>query len=239
MDKIKSVFAFLAIIIYTIIGGIVIMLLSLIDFKGRMSDFQIKLYGKFILWVSGVKLKVSGVENINVQPCIFIGNHSSLFDIPVVFAGLPFKRTRMIAKKELFRIPIFGWAIATVGFIKIDRENREKAVRSLKKAVEKIKKGTSIMIFPEGTRSPDGQVKEFKKGAFVLAIEAGVPIIPVSISGTESILPKKSLKINSGIVHIIVGEPIKTDGMNVDDKDKLIEHTRNIIIKNKAEILKT
>jgi len=139
----------------------------------------------------------------------------------------------MLAKKELFRIPIFGWAIYIAGHISLDRGKGKKAIVSLKKASEKIrKKKFSIVVYPEGTRSHDGEVKRFKKGAFRLAIESKLPVLPVSIIGSKRVMSKHSLRINKGEIKIIIGKPIITTDIEKDDIIKLIDMVRNEIIKN-------
>lgn len=221
------------IILDTIILGLIYIFLSPIDFKGRIFEFLSRNWSKIILFISGVKVKIIGIENINKnQSYIVVSNHQSLFDIPVVIANLPLS-IRMIAKKGLFMIPIFGWAIYIAGHISIERGNGKKAKRSLEKALEKIRKRRfSIVVYPEGTRSPDGEVKEFGKGAFRLAFDSKLPILPVSIKGSRMILPKGSLKINKGEIKIIIGKPIITENIEKRELNILKDKVRNGIIKN-------
>ena len=155
-------------------------------------------------------------------------NHQSNFDIPVLLSYLPVQ-FRWLAKAELFKIPIFGRGMRAAGYISIDRFNRASAFESLGEAAEKIKGGVSVMIFPEGTRSIDGKIRPFKKGGFVLAVDAGVPIIPIVLRGTRSIMPKGQLRINPGHVYMDIQKPIDTSDYTRDSKDDLIERVRTVI----------
>jgi 1-acyl-sn-glycerol-3-phosphate acyltransferase len=186
-----------------------------------------------ILLISGVRINVTGKENLQSgQNYIFVSNHSSLFDIPIVMVGIPIE-FRLVAKRELTKIPIFGFALKYGGYIIIDRDRSLKAMRSIERAVEKIKSGISVVLFAEGTRSKDGSIQPFKRGAFLLASKSGVPIIPVTIKGSSNILPKKKLKIQSGSVDVILDRPISTTNiMNKQDELVLMEKVRNVIINN-------
>jgi 1-acyl-sn-glycerol-3-phosphate acyltransferase len=138
---------------------------------------------------------------------------------------------RFFTKKELFRIPLFGSAISAVGMIKIDRSNHEHSVRTMNHAVDTIRKfDVSVVIFPEGTRSPDGKIRAFKKGGFIVAIKGGVPVVPVAISGSHRILKKHTLRVQPGRVKVVFGKPIETSGMTYRERDLLIQRTRDEII---------
>jgi 1-acyl-sn-glycerol-3-phosphate acyltransferase len=171
--------------------------------------------------VSGVKVSVSGTGQLDPGvPYIFAANHQSQFDIFVLqgFLGVNF---RWLAKKELFTVPIWGAAMRRAGYIPIDRSHGRQAIKSLDEAAQKISAGTSVIIFPEGTRSTDGKLHDFKAGAMVLAIKSRVPIVPVAISGTFAILPKGKLLMNPGRVQIRVGRPIETRNYKPKDKHQL------------------
>lgn len=162
-----------------------------------------------ILWFCGVSLVVSGLEHIKSdESYIFVSNHLSFLDIPLLFRVIPVN-LHFVAKKEVKRMPFVGWYMWATGMIFIDRQNREKAVQSLKRAGKLIKKGKNVIMFPEGTRSKDGRVCEFKKGPFVLASEADLSVIPVAISGAEKIVPPFTLKLKPGTVHVDLGVPRK------------------------------
>lgn len=191
------------------------------------------IWAKTLLLLASTRVRVIGAERIlKSRPQIFMANHQSDFDILIALAHIP-GQFRWIAKKELFRIPIFGPAMRRAGYIEIDRQNREKALKSLNEAAEKIREGKSVITFPEGSRSKDGRVKPFKQGTFYLAIKAGVPIVPVSIIGSGEIMPKRSLRVRPGRVTLVIGRPIEVTGYTIETRDMLIEQVRNIIMENK------
>ena len=160
-----------------------------------------------------------------------MANHQSDFDILIVLGHIP-GQFRWIAKKELFHIPIFGAAMKTAGYIEIDRHNHEKALQSLDEAALRIREGKSVMSFPEGTRSRDGEIKAFKQGIFHLAIKSGVPIVPVSIIGSGKIMPKRSLKITPGRVKMVIGKPVDVKSYTIENRHELIDQVRKVIMTN-------
>ncbi|MCS6915389.1 MAG: lysophospholipid acyltransferase family protein [Myxococcales bacterium] len=163
-------------------------------------------------------------------PYVFVMNHQSMFDIPAAFVAIPVN-IRFVAKKVLRAVPFLGWYMMSTGMIFVDRRNREQAVRSLEQACAKIRSGISILAYPEGTRAPqDGPILPFKKGPFVMAIQAGVPIVPVAIHGSSRLLPRDSLRVTPGPVRIILGDPIPTAGLTQDDREDLIKRVRDTII---------
>ncbi len=162
------------------------------------------------------------------RPCIYVANHQSLLDIPAIILAMPCG-FRFVAKRTLFHIPIFGWAIRLAGFIPIDRSDREGAIRSLASAAERVRRGTSIIIFAEGTRSADGRLQPFKKGGFLLALQAGVPIVPVSIQGGHDILAKGSLTLRPGTFRVGFGAPVPTSSYTFETRDALIAMVRERI----------
>jgi 1-acyl-sn-glycerol-3-phosphate acyltransferase len=160
-----------------------------------------------------------------------MANHQSNFDIPVLLGHLAVQ-FRWLAKVELFKIPIFGRAMRKVGYISIDRYDRESAFKSLDVAANKIKSGVSVLIFPEGTRSRDGKIRPFKKGGFVMAIDSGVPIVPVVITGTRAIMPKGKFRIYPGQVSMVIHKPIDTSTYTRETKEALMESVRRVICDN-------
>jgi 1-acyl-sn-glycerol-3-phosphate acyltransferase len=191
-----------------------------------------KLWAKILLLISNTKVEIIGKENIlRGKPQIFMANHQSDFDILIVLGHIP-GQFRWIAKKELFHIPIFGAAMKTAGYIEIDRNNHEKAMQSLDEAALRIREGKSVMSFPEGTRSSDGEIKSFKQGIFHLAIKSSVPIIPVSIIGSGKIMPKRSLKVTPGKIKLIIDKPIDVKNYDIENRHELIDQVRKVIIKN-------
>jgi 1-acyl-sn-glycerol-3-phosphate acyltransferase len=185
-----------------------------------------------LLKLTSIRVNVIGRENVLMnRPQIFMANHQSDFDILIVLAYIP-GQFRWIVKKELFKIPVFGKAMRNAGYIEIDRQNHEKALKSLEEAAQKIREGKSVVTFPEGTRSRDGKIKTFKQGMFHLAIQAGVPIVPISIIGAHEIMPKRSLKVRPGKITMIIDRPVDVSGYTVETRAQLIEEVRNIIIEN-------
>jgi 1-acyl-sn-glycerol-3-phosphate acyltransferase len=185
-----------------------------------------------LLILSNTRVTVLGAENVLTgKPQIFMANHQSDFDILIVLGFVP-GQFRWIAKKELFKIPVFSTAMRNAGYIEIDRQQHDKAMKSLDVAAQKIREGKSVMTFPEGTRSKDGKIKPFKQGMFHLAIKAGVPIVPITIIGAGNIMPKRSLKINPGKVTMIIDKPIDVSGYRVENRAALIERVMDIIVGN-------
>jgi 1-acyl-sn-glycerol-3-phosphate acyltransferase len=178
-------------------------------------------WGSSICAVSGVDVSVEGRENLDLEkPYIFAANHQSQFDILAMqgFLGVDF---RWLAKKELFQVPIWGPAMRKAGYIPVDRSRGRQALKSIGEAAKKIAAGTSVIIFPEGTRTRDGKMQDFKAGAMVLAIKSGVDIVPVAIKGTYEILPKGKLLMHPGKVFIRIGNPIATKSYKSKDKHVL------------------
>lgn len=222
----------IVIVIMTILCGILVILLYPWGPYNKVTNGAAKLWANSILLSAGTKIEVVGLNKIDLnKQYIFVGNHQSHFDVLSAFSVLPLT-IRYIAKKELFRIPLFGWAMTAAGVIKVDRSDREKAIKSIEKAIETIKKGVSIMMFPEGTRSSDGKIHKFKKGAFVMAIKGQIPVVPVSISGTRNILKKHSWRLNPGKVKVVISDPIYPSKYTYDNRELFAADTRKAIINN-------
>ncbi len=223
----------LIIAIFTIPATIVLSSLtifaSFINKNGNLSYNITKTWAKFVLAVSRIKVTVKGSDNIRPdRSYIYMSNHQSNFDIPVALAYLPFK-FRWVAKAELFKIPIFGNAMHRVGHINIDRSNRRAAFKSLKKAARNIQEGVSVLIYPEGTRSKDGNIGPFKNGGFVLAVESGAPIVPVIIHGTWPIMSKDKIIIKPGNVTIEIKKSIETKNYSRKTRNDLLKKVENVI----------
>jgi 1-acyl-sn-glycerol-3-phosphate acyltransferase len=190
------------------------------------------LWARILLWLTNTRVDVIGKENVLMEkPQIFMANHQSDFDILIVLAYIP-GQFRWIAKKELFKIPVFGKAMRNAGYIEIDRQNHEKALKSLDEAAQKIREGKSVVTFPEGTRSRDGKIRPFKQGMFHLAIQAGVPIVPISIIGAHEIMPKRTLKLKPGRITMVIDRPVDVSGYTLETRSELIEKIRHIIVRN-------
>jgi 1-acyl-sn-glycerol-3-phosphate acyltransferase len=205
---------------------IVVSALSLLDLKWfRKSEIKAQVFprhwGRILCRLAGVRVKVEGIERLDPrQTYIFAGNHCSQYDI-FAFQGYFPHDFRWIAKKELFSIPLFGQAMRRVGYIPIDRSHGRQALKSLDEAARRIAAGSSVLIFPEGTRSDDGMLHEFKTGAVVLAIKAGVPIVPLGFNGSYEVLAKGKVMPRSGEITIRIGPPIATEHYKSADKQAL------------------
>lgn len=193
--------------------------------------FYPRLWGRILCKLVGAEVEVEGLENIQPdQTYIFVGNHASQFDIFSFQGYFPYT-FRWIAKKELFNIPIFGQTMKKVGYIAIDRSKGRQAMKSLDKAAEQIAAGNSVLIFPEGTRSSDGKLQEFKTGAILLAIKSGVQVVPIGFNGSYSILPKKKLLADNGKITIRIGTPMPTNHYKSRDKQALALSLHNAVQK--------
>jgi 1-acyl-sn-glycerol-3-phosphate acyltransferase len=162
------------------------------------------------------------------QSYVIMSNHQSHFDV-LAFYGHWGHQFRWIMKQELRKVPGLGWGCAAVGHIFVDRSNRERAIASMHAAAQRLEPGVSVMIFPEGTRSPDGRMRAFKKGGFMMALEMGLPILPVTISGSRHVLPGHTMRLLPGSVRIQVHEPIPVAGLAVEDRERLMDEVAAVI----------
>lgn len=208
-------------------GGVVIVA-GLLRVRGRIYDWAGRNWSKWLVFVSGVKVRGVGTEHLHLdRPQILLGNHASWYDVLAVatFLDRPY---HFIAKKELASVPFFGRAWKAAGHISIDRANRASAIASLDRAAEQLRRENSaVVIFPEGTRSPDGALQRFKKGAFMLALRAGVEIVPFAVCGSRAILPKGRWRVRPGTITVCFGDPVSTDGLGEGDRDRLIADVRD------------
>ena len=226
---IRTAFIILWVVVTTAVFGIVAIVVSFFTRTGDPVHIIARLWARSILTVSRVPVKVHGLSNIEPgKPYIYMANHQSNFDIPVLLGYLPVQ-FRWLAKAELFKIPVFGRAMLGAGYVKIDRFNQESAFKSIDEAAQRIKSGVSVMIFPEGTRSIDGNIRPFKKGGFVMAVDSGVPIVPVILKGTRPIMAKSSLQINRGTVEMQIAKPINSAGYSRETKEHLMDRVRTVI----------
>ena len=201
-------------------------LLRIPDRAGSVYDRIPRWWAKTLLWVAGVDVRASGTEFVGGEsPRIFVGNHVSWFDVLAAAAVLP--RGKYVAKAELFRVPVFGQAIRWIGMIEIERENRKAAFESLERAAAKIRAGNPVVMFAEGTRGDEYALRPFKKGPFVLAITAGVPVVPMVIYGTIERMRRGSWQIRPGTIEVTFLEPIPTAQLTYDDRGELVELVRS------------
>lgn len=218
-----------AIVLLTAFLAVLGMLSCLVVPSGNGVVALARLWSTLLLGLCRVRVRVEGREKIRPPgPYLFLSNHQSQFDIPAAVMAIPIQ-FRVLAKRSLFFIPIFGWVLLLAGFVGIDRSNRERAFQSIERAARRIRRGTSLLIYAEGTRSPDGELLPFKKGGFVLAIQAGVPVIPLTICGSREVLPKGSLRIRPGVITVVVGDPIDPREYSFETKEALMGRVRGVM----------
>jgi 1-acyl-sn-glycerol-3-phosphate acyltransferase len=229
-SRLRSYFVWTPLVwLYTLVLGCVSLVVSLFDPIGERQQRVARLWSQMILWTVGAKVQVEGLEKIDTsKPQVYVVNHLSAFDIPVLYTHLPFQ-FRILAKKELFRYPFMGWHLRRSGQIPVVLENPKASVRSLSLAVAAIRKGNSLVIFPEGGRSPNGQLQAFMGGAFYAAVKAQVDVVPVVLVGTYEMLKMNSYHIKPGPVQMVVGSPISTVGMSTRDIAKITERARIVM----------
>lgn len=188
-----------------------------------------RLWARIILWAALVRRRIEGRELVpRDTPVVFMANHESWLDIPLLLASIPVQ-VRFLAKKSLFGIPFLGWAMRAMDFIPVDRQNRREAVRSFEEAAQHIRTGRSVLIFPEETRSRDGSLLPFQRGGFLIALKAGVPIVPVGLEGPARCLARSSYVLRPGRVSVRFGQPIPTAGLGVTAKEALMGQVREAI----------
>ena len=225
----RKVFILLEYAIVTIVLSTIALFVSLFDSQGRALHRMAEFWARIHLMASGIRVSVTGLENIASPPYIFMCNHQSALDIFSLFVALPLQ-FKWIAKRELFFIPFLGWAMKRAGYISLDRKHPREAIKAMDDAAQKIRGGINIIIFPEGTRSEDGSLLPFKKGVFTLALRAKVPILPVGISGSSQLQPKGSFIPNKkGVIYIQIGKPIETAQGSRSAKTEIMMTVRQAI----------
>lgn len=196
---------------------------------GGIYDRAARSWARSALWAAGIEYRVIGLEQLPTdRPVVIASNHQSWFDIFLLAAVLPIS-VRFVAKKELRRVPLLGRAMRQAGHIYIDRQDRRAAFEAYEEASRVIRSGLSAVVFPEGTRSRTGDLLPFKKGPFVLAIAAQVPVVPAYCAGTFTLLPKGSFRLRPHPVALLFGPPIDTAGMTYEDRERLMQLTREAI----------
>lgn len=203
--------------------------------KGEDSAFEyvrkiFYLWSKFTIETIGIELEVSGLENIPKETCVFIGNHSSILDIPILLYTVD-RNLGFIAKKEMMKIPIIGYWLEKTKSVPLDRDNPRSAIKSINDGINNINEGCSMVIFPEGTRSKDGKVGEFKKGSLKLATKSKVPIVPVSIDRASRAF-EDNRKFMPTRIKVVFGEKVDTNNLSKEEEKSLMANIRNTIISN-------
>jgi 1-acyl-sn-glycerol-3-phosphate acyltransferase len=216
-----------AISVYTIVLGSVSLLSTLFDRSGNFGHRCARAWSSLILKTTGVTVRVEGLERLDpARSYVFAANHQSIYDIPIVFASLPFQ-LRIISKASLGRIPFMGWHLQRTGHVLVDRS--KPAAGTVKKMAKLVTGGHSLIVFPEGTRSIDGGVARFKGGSFVIALDAKLPIVPLTIVGSRHVMLKGQLMVRPGTVSLVVHDPIETAGMTRDAARALAASVREIV----------
>jgi 1-acyl-sn-glycerol-3-phosphate acyltransferase len=218
------------IILLTLFFCLLSVVFALTGCSSRFIHFHVaKPWARMVLWVSRVKIVTRGCEEVDERvPRIYMTNHQSYFDILGLLAYLPVD-FKFLMKQELMRIPLFGFAMKRAGYIGIERNDPRKAVKSMQNAAERIRKGASVLIFPEGTRSKDGRLQEFKRGGFKLALKSQCDIVPVVIEGSCRIMPKGSFTIQKGQFGLTIGEVIRVADYGAKDIEKLMSRVREVM----------
>jgi 1-acyl-sn-glycerol-3-phosphate acyltransferase len=192
-------------------------------------DASRRTWARWVLAVSGVQVSVHGGENLDArQSYVFCANHLSFLDPPLLLAALPVP-VRFVAKKSLFAIPLFGWAMRRSGEVPIDREHARAAARAVSTATEALRRGRSLAVFPEGSRSRDGELQPFLRGAVRMAVQAQAPVVPVAIRGSREALRPGSLYIRGGPICVRIGRPIPTANLSSTEREHLAEQVRRAV----------
>ena len=233
VSYLRSLFVTIPLIyILTIFWGTLSAFAALADASGRLQHRCARYWARCLLAICGIRVRVHGTEHIMPGATyVWTANHQSYLDIPVVFARLP-ADFRIMAKASLFHFPFLGWHLRRSGHMPVARDNPARAARSLLAAAAHVRRGTAVFIFPEGGRSPDGRLREFRAGAFLLAIKAETPVVPVTIRGTHAALPMHSWNVRPSPVDLILHAPIPTAGMNSQSSESLAAQAREIIVRD-------
>jgi 1-acyl-sn-glycerol-3-phosphate acyltransferase len=226
----------LLLIPFTAFMSIAAIIAAVVDRSGRIFNKVGRGWSKGMLWSFRVKVSVAGLDNIKKsERYVYVSNHASLFDIPAVLTSIP-DEIRIIFKRELAYVPLWGWSLVLGHYITVDRSNPKDGMNSIERAIEEIRNGTSVLVFAEGTRSRDGKLQPFKRGAFALAARSGVPIVPITVNNSFRIMPKGSWRIQPAEISVVIDKPIQSAGvMGRDDELRLMEQVHAVLEKNFVE----
>ncbi len=231
VTRLRSYFVFVPLAyLCTGVMGSFSLLWSWFDRDGRVQHWFARTWAKMILKILGVRVKLRGLENVDFsQPAVYAANHLSALDIPVLYATLPIQ-FRILAKKELFAYPFLGWHLRRSGQIAVDQQDARASLRSLNRAGESLREGMPLVVFPEGGRSPHGELQQFMGGAFYAALKAQVPVVPIVITGVRELLPMNSFHALPGEAEVVFCHPVSTEGMTPRDMDKLAATVRQVMV---------
>jgi 1-acyl-sn-glycerol-3-phosphate acyltransferase len=232
----RNLFCIFVAVVWTALMFPLVSIAIILTLNPSASMWLVKVpWSRVLIWAGGATLEVRGKENVPAGvPLIFVANHQSTIDIPVLFASVP-ADFRFVAKKALMYVPALGWYMWLARFVFVDRGNHREAIASLERAARQIQGGVSIAMFPEGTRSESCRVMPFKKGPFALAMRAGVPLVPVTIEGTGRLMPKNSWNITPGPIRVAIGAPIDPRPFG-DDREGLMRAVREVIIEQSVQL---
>jgi 1-acyl-sn-glycerol-3-phosphate acyltransferase len=226
----RTVFVLIPLIgLYTVGLGIVSLVAGLFDRRGVFPHRCAQWWGRAILATSGVRLERRGVLPADDQSCIFVANHASIYDIPILFTAIP-RQLRIMAKSTLGYVPFIGWHLQRSGHLLVNRKNPGAGI--FKKMQRMTKHGASLIVFPEGSRTPDGRVMRFKGGIFLLAIENQWPVVPVSVIGSRIVMPKGRLMVCPADVEVVVHPPVPTTGLTREDARSLAKQVQEIVARD-------
>jgi 1-acyl-sn-glycerol-3-phosphate acyltransferase len=218
----RTLFIAISLSLYCIIVGIPLLIFTVVA-RSPAALYWGGVRGvMFFVRAVGVRVRIAGTQRIPPGTCLFVANHTSSADAPAIVGAIP-RRIAILLKKSLFNYPIVGQAFRLAHFVPVDRAKHDSAIASLEKATEAMKNGQSFLIYPEGTRSTDGRLQEFKKGAVVMAIKAGVPIAPIVCSGAHRVMEKRSLVLHPGEILVEFLEPIDASKFTFEEREKLNE----------------
>ena len=221
-----------AISVYTIVLGSASLLSSVVDRRGNFGHQCARAWSWLILKTTGVRVEIDGLERLDrSRSYIFAANHQSIYDIPILFASLPFQ-LRILAKESLGRIPFMGWHLSRTGHVLVDRSKPGAGV--VKKMARLVAQGHSLIVFPEGTRSTDGSVGRFKGGSFVIALHSGLPVVPISVIGSRHVMFRGELMVRPGRVRVIVHQPIETAGVPREAVREFASSVRDVVASSAA-----
>jgi 1-acyl-sn-glycerol-3-phosphate acyltransferase len=220
--------------VFTFLCSLTALVMALLPGLRRRNDRFMAWWARKVLRLAGVHWRAEGIERVPDGPCVYVANHLSALDIPLVMAALP-GPPRFMAKHTLFLLPIFGWLLSVEGFVPVDRTRKHRARASVEPATRALHRGRRLLVFPEGTRSRTGRTGAFKTGAFRIALATGVPVVPVALIGTDRVFPPKSKLLFPGGVELVVGPIMETAGLAGTEHNRLRDQVRAWVVERRGE----